>query len=658
VSLPRLITFLVGISLFFLALTGYLFQIQVLKSEELSFMAGLQQTAKERVKANRGLIYDRNKTLMVYNSDDYSFYADVRITRKNKKDSLIAAKFSEIVGKPFSHYYGILKKGKKIVPVEKKVDAKTALKLKELSIEGLFYEEDPTRVYPYQATAAHILGYVNKSESGESGIESKFNSVLKGTDGQRLIARDAIGRRLYVIDETTNPVENGQNIVLTIDKNLQSILQEELKKGVDSLKAEYGVGIVLDPNTGEILALSSMPDFDPNNYSKFDEIARRNRVVTDVYEPGSTFKTVALSVFLDQGLTNVEEMIYTDNGKYKFITDSHKSGWLSVREVFTHSSNIGMAKISERIDDDEFFTRLRGFGFGNTTNIELPGEVGGYLSKPNIWSESSKYTFSYGYGVSVTPLQIAAAYSAIVNGGTLYEPHIIKRIEDENGNVISEFSPKAIRKVLKESSSAIMRDLLIAAVNEGTGKKARINNIVVGGKTGTARKIVNGSYSMSEYNASFAGFFPADKPKYVCLIVVSSPRGVIYGGEVAAPIFRRVFDRMVDFIPELRDKKREALEKEEKLPIHLASNSEQSQNSVHLTYNTPLNSTQRNVMPNLIGRSVRSSAAYLAKVGVQYKIVGSGRVISQSVEPGERIDKASTVVLKAEESKIIGTVLY
>ncbi|MDO8550374.1 MAG: penicillin-binding protein 2, partial [Ignavibacteria bacterium] len=505
----RAIVVIISVFIFFCALIFKLYDIQIIKSEELKYFAERQQMKVEKILPERGVIYDRDGVLMVYNKNDVSYYLDLRmVSKKDKK--IIAKKFSSAFGKSYGHYMKLMNQSSKTICIEKKTPGEKSLLLKNFKITGLFSREDPTRVYHYNNLASHLLGYLNEDYTGMNGVEKSFNDFLKGEEGIRLVERDAIGDVITFLEEETRSALPGNNIYLTIKKSFQNALEEELRNGINEYNAISAVGIIMNPNNGEILASANIDDYDPNRFWNFSNEERRNKSVTDTYEPGSTFKTFSLAALLDQELCMEAEIINVENGKYKFRTanihDTHKFERLTVKGVFEESSNIGLAKLSQRIDDELFYKYMRGFGFGNYTTINLPGEVKGNLKKPNEWSALTKAFMSFGYEVSVTPVQLTAAFSAIVNGGILYKPQVIKNITDSNGELISGAERKEIRRVISKETSQRMKNLLNGVVEEGTGELAKLSYISIGGKTGTSKKIVNGKYT-SEYYSSFAGFF-------------------------------------------------------------------------------------------------------------------------------------------------------
>jgi cell division protein FtsI/penicillin-binding protein 2 len=653
---------------FFAALVIRLFNVQVLKSDELKYFARRQQMASEKVKSERGLIYDRNGLLLVYTKNDVSFYLDLRMVSKKDKKR-IAEKFASTFSESPNYFYELMKDSGKTICLEKKVPNDKAIALKSFKANGLFFREDPSVVYYYKNLASHVLGYVDGDYKGVDGIAKSCDDLLAGEDGSMMILRDAIGDMITVSEEETKPAIPGSNIYLTIDKTYQAVVEEELKDGLQKYGGSSAVGIIMDPNNGQILALANAGDYDPNEYWKFSDSLRRDRAVTDTYEPGSTFKTFTMASLLDENKCNLNEQVYAENGKYKFknvnITDSHRSQWLTVRGVLEQSSNIGMAKLSQRIDDDSFYKYLRGFGFGNVTSINLPGEVKGTLRKPNEWGEVSKSFISFGYGITVTPIQLITAYSAIVNGGMLYQPQIIEKEVKRDGQTIFQSSPVKVRQVISEATSKRMRDLLVGVVKNGTGTNAQLESVSVGGKTGTSQKLVNGKYSKQDYNSSFVGFFPADAPKIVCLVLVNSPENGRYGGLVAAPIFKNIAQRIVNANPgNFENSPQNREEHIQKQSVQVASNSKnnnvQNQTVVKKVDTTKLiaSVTNSKKMPDLKDFQVRDAILVLSKLGLKYKVNGSGIVIAQSIQVGDAIHKGLYCVLDCKETVVSGAVVY
>lgn len=665
----RALLVIIIILFLFTALTVKLVEIQIIKSEELTYYAKMQQTKLETIPAERGVIYDRNNTLLVYNRNDVSINLDLRMIPENSKN-ILAEKLSSTLGKSKSHYKKLMNQSRKTISIEKHVGREKAFRLiNDINISALFTVEKPTRVYQYGSLASHVLGYVNSEFVGVNGIAKTFEEDLNGDDGAIIVERDVLGRIITTIqdNEVKAPIP-GYNLNLTIDINYQVILEDELKRGNEFYKGESATGIIMDPNTGEILALANVDDYDPNYYWKFSDYQRKNKAITDTYEPGSTIKAITLAALLDAGKCYESELINVENGKYKFrntyIKDTHKNNYLTVSGILEESSNIGISKLIQRLDDDTYYKYLRGFGFGTYTSITLPGGVKGILKKPNQWSKLTKTFMSFGYGVSVTPLQLIVAYSAIINGGILYEPHILKSKTDKSGVVKYESSPIVVRRVISEETSARVKKILRRAVKNGTGHLADLEEISVGGKTGTSRQIINGKYSRQKYHASFIGFFPADSPQLVCLVIVNSPQTEKYGGKVAAPMFKKIAERIIntDLINfQQREKYNESKTVDEHILKTFSNNDNKNKtsNASYVQGNNELKKNfENNLMPDLKGRTVREALISLNLLGLKYDIRGSGIVVSQSINPGIRVKQNQVCRLNFSEAIIKGANIY
>ena len=639
--------------------------MQLVKGEELKYYAQRQQTNYETIKAERGLIYDRNDILLVYNRHDVSFYVDLRMLQQKKK-SEIAELFSKTFGKSKSHYLKLLNQKPKTICLEKKAPLEKASLLNDYKLSAMFSVDDPSRVYHYGSLGSHILGYVDNDYKGVNGIDKYFNDLLSGKDGKRLIERNAIGGLITVNEDNTIPAFPGQNIILTVDKSYQLILENELKSGIEEFDAESAVGIIMDLNTGEIIALCNVDDFDPNSYWKYSDEQRRDKAITDTYEPGSTFKAFSLAALLEENKCKEKDLVFVENGRYKYktayITDSHKNGYLTVKGVFEESSNIGMSKLIQKLDDNDFYKYLRAFGFGNYSSICLPGETSGKLKKPDEWSGITKAFMSFGYEVSVTPIQLITAYSSLVNGGILYQPLLVKKVEDSDGNIISENSPKVVRRVISEKTSERMISLLKSVVENGTGEFAKCDLITVGGKTGTSKIASDGKYISGKYNSSFVGFFPAENPKLICLVLINSPKTQYYGGKVAAPIFKNIVEKIVQSDPSrfFKSESNESFEQKfsenrSKLENKKVGGEEKS-NYKFASMTT--DSKSKNLMPDLNGLTMKEALEILSGLGIKYKINGSGIVTNQSIKPGIKINQNCSCTIKCAEFKLSGVNIY
>jgi cell division protein FtsI (penicillin-binding protein 3) len=657
---PRLLFVLLVFFIFFIGIVVKLIDIQIIKREELKYFAQRQHLKEETILPERGLIYDRNNILLAYNRNDHSIFLDKRQTNQKSRERL-AEQFAKTFGQSKKHYMGLMNSPKNVVCLEKKAAGDKTLYLQSFKEPGLFTEPNPSRIYQYQNLASHLIGYIDADFEGRNGIEQFWNKSLKGIEGKRIIERNGLGDITSIADKQTRPSIPGNSIVLTINKNVQAILEEELKEAIKTYGGNSASGIIVDPNTGEILALANAADFDPNNYSRYSDEIRRNRIVTDTYEPGSTFKSISLASLIDRNLCKLSENIFLENGTYRYnnvnIRDSKKHEYLTVRGVFEQSSNIGFAKLIQRMDNESYYKYLRAFGFGTPTSIELPSESKGKLKMPAEWGKLSKAFISYGYEVAVTPVQLAMAYSAIVNGGILYQPRLIKKEISPAGVVLYETSPKEIRRVISDQTSLVMKDLLRGVVENGTGKNAKSDVLSIGGKTGTSQMLINGSYSKQEYNSSFAGFFPADDPRAVCVILVSSPSVGRYGGLVAAPVFKRIAERLAAMNPlEFQPPKRIEDVKDNIKVIYAKENlTDETKEEVKATAKF---NGKTNIMPDLSNYSVREAIQVLTKLGIKYKVKGTGKVIYQSVLPGEKLNSSVVCEITCGESNSKKAVVY
>ncbi len=645
----------------FLVLVLKLFTIQISKHEYYKLIAETQQNKPLPVRSERGLIKDVNGEVLSYSFNSVTFSVDKRMMTKVRIE-VIADSFSVVMGKSKNYYKELIKNGKVTVELEKKVPMHQALRLKKVVVDGLKYEEDFSRIYPYGTTASHILGYVNNKEGfGVEGIEKYLNDELTGKDGYLVYEKDVLGRILSVDESISTQPVSGNNVVLTINKTYQKILEQELLNGLNKYEGKSAVGIIMNPNTGEILALANLPDFDPASYNSYEAESRKNRAITDTYEPGSTMKSLIMAILEDNGKIDLDEIIDTENGVYSYkgakIMDSHKSVSLSVRGVLEQSSNIGMTKLSERIPDDVLYKYLRDFGFSNRTSIELPSESAGTLKIPKSFSGISKAFMSFGYEMSVTPLQMTAAYAALINGGTLYKPFIVKSVEDYSGKKIKENTPSKIREVIKPKTSEVLKSIMVNVVEKGSGTAAQLEDVLVGGKTGTSQQLINKSYSSASHNSSFIGFFPAEKPNVLIYILVNSPSRGQYGGLVAAPIFHDIAKNLVESDMDLVPVKRK-IERSNKLMEQLIADIKTAPKKTTRSYlnvadsNTEIkysrNFEKGTTVPNLINQSMRDAIAKLNAMGIKWKVSGSGKVVWQSLEPGTQIDYSLICSIKCE----------
>ncbi|MBP9211966.1 MAG: penicillin-binding protein 2, partial [Bacteroidetes bacterium] len=548
----RLLAVKIVFLLFFVLAGARLVQIQLIEAAKYQEIARKQYEAKVPITAQRGNIYDRNGNVLVANSQFVSFAADPKIAGEDAR--FIAKEFAKVTGKPEREYIAKLQGNKRFVWMERHMrpDIAELIPLKKMA--GVVKMNEAMRIYHYDELAGQVLGATNIDNVGVSGIEQQFNEVLKGRDGYVIMQKDGLGRKRPSVDYPREEAVNGHSVELTIDLQYQSIADEELKKGVARTQADAGLVVMMRPQTGEVLAMANYPHVNLNKVQSSD--ALKNRIVSDMYEPGSVFKIVTASAALEYEVATLEKRFYAEKGKYRIeypgkkfrlINDSHPMENVTFIEAMAHSSNIVMAKVSDLIGNERMYKQARDFGFGMATGIELPSESNGQLRKTSEWSLASLNSISYGYEVGVTPLQIVSAYSAIANDGMLMKPYIVQRERDETGQELYTGAPQMIRRIISKSVNDQVKQMLEGVVEYGSGMVVKTPGVRIAGKTGTSRKHVNGKYEEGSYNASFVGFFPADKPEIVCLVMMENPRaGGYYGATASAPVFKAIADRIIN----------------------------------------------------------------------------------------------------------------
>lgn len=508
-----------------------------------------QHIKVEDIQVRRGIIVDRRGRELALNLDLDSIYADPKYLDRDGND--IKRLASAIAREPKAVLANIPDKGR-FKWVERKLDPETAEKIRALKIEGLGFLPEAKRFYPKADLASHILGFVGMDNQALEGIELKFDKYLKTSGGKVTVERDAGGRTL---SPGVNTEVKGNNIVLTIDEALQRIVEKELDKAMAHWKAAAASVIMMDPLTGEILALANRPAYDPNRGGSAAASAKRDRAITDLYEPGSTFKIVIGVASLEEKILRPNTLFDVSRGSIevggKNIHDAHKHGVLTFKEVIQKSSNVGSIMIGMKLGKDRVYKYAKLLGIGEKTGIDLPGEVTGWIPRPERWSGTSIGAISIGQEVAVTPLQMLRAYSAIANGGSLVSPHVVSEIISPRGEVVASFKNKDMNRIISAKTAETFKDILKSVVEEGgTGTSASVDGNAVAGKTGTAQIIDPRTkrYSKEKYVSSFVGFVPADSPRIAMIVVVYEPKGQIYGGAVAAPVFRDIAGQALSYL--------------------------------------------------------------------------------------------------------------
>ena len=525
----------------FLAVVGKLFKVQVLDHNALAKAAQSQYRMQETIPAARGVIRDRNGVILATNAFVIKFAVDPKSIQDRPK---LAALFAETFHKPVQSYLAMFRDtSRQYIVVEKDVPQEVAQKLDSVKDRGLLREAEPRRQYAFESRASHVIGFAGRDDRGLAGIELLANRELSGQNGYQIMERDGRGIKRPDVDYESLAPKNGEDITLTIDESIQSFTESALKAGVAKANAEAGLVIVMRPKTGEILALANAPDFDPNHFGKATNDDLRDRAITDAFEPGSIIKVITAAAALEDGVMKPDDKIYAEGGRWKsdgatFI-DTHEYGELTFRGALEKSSNISFAKISDKLDRRRFFKYLRDFGLGGVTGIDLPGEIKGYVRKPDRWGTNSKRYMAFGYELTATAIQMASAYSTIANMGIVMKPYVIMKRTAPDGTA-QETHPQEIRRVVSEATCRTLIGMMRGVVDSGTATTAKIKGIAIAGKTGTAQQLVAGHYSKEHYTSSFAGFFPAENPEYMILVILRSPHNGYYGGAVSAPIWREI----------------------------------------------------------------------------------------------------------------------
>ena len=693
------------------ALLVQLVRINFIEGEGLRQLWNKQAITEIAIPAERGNIYDRNGTLLATNTIDYRMALDPKVPGMTQAqiDSVLAT-LGRTTGKGKAYYQGILKDAptrSRYVVLEKTMNSMQKEELANLGIRGVILEENYRRSYTFGSLAAHAMGFVNHEMKGRIGLESHYDKELKGVDGVQQVRKDAFQRVFeYVGAPKKLPIE-GYDLHTTIDASIQAILEDELQVGVQRYQANYGTGIIMNPTTGEILAMANYPSYDPNVPGDINEENRRNFAIADMVEPGSTFKLVTAIAAVEQGVIEDGELFETpEDGAVHIhgltLRDHDPLGTMNFEEVIQQSSNVATAEIAMRLDNDTFYQYARNLGFGTPTHVDIAGEESGRMAKPFEWSLVSLPWMSHGYELLSTPLQTTQAYAAFANRGDLMRPYLVKEITNSNGQVVEQFQPTRIRRVAKATTLDKLYPVFESVVSDsGTGDLAQIPGLRIAGKTGTAKKVVNGMYS-NRYRGSFVGFFPVDAPQYVLYIMLDEPKPVGYGGYTAGPIFKQVALRIAGLDQDLQqqlvqrdnnnntfaiapsllglspEQARDLLEslyipydiegegewvvkqhptpgdtlftkKRLQLQIHpksgLINPHKDSQTALKVA---ETNEIERIELPDLRGMSMRTAHSMLAELGLKTQRIGSGTIYAQFPLAGEFTRPGRTVTLRGK----------
>lgn len=526
-----------------------LLYIQVVKHSFYKKIADEQHTVSLEISPKRGTIFDRNMRILAVNLNKDSIFANPRVI-KNKRQA--SASLARALGINENFVYERLSKEKSFVWIKRKVPPEASARVKSLKIEGVDSIQESERSYPDKELACHTIGTVDIDNNGLEGLELYYNKYLKGEPGWVVSTQDAKRKLLESYQYEYIPPKDGLNLVLTIDEVIQSIAERELTKTFHKFKAKGASMVVMDPRTGDILALANMPNYDLNDLNNRSEDSIRNRAINDFFEPGSVFKIVAASAILEEKALGLDDKIDCERGEWKIgrriLHDHTPHGIMTFREVIEKSSNIGTVKAALRLGQEKMYKYMQLFGFYDKTGIDLPGEVGGMNRPLGKWSKVSMYAIPMGHEVSATAMQLVCAIGVIADNGYIVKPRIVKQITDNQGSVIKDFPVQVPRRVISTDTVLKMRSVLKGVVDSGTGKKARLEDETAGGKTGTAQKVEQGTYSHNRFIGSFIGFAPVEKPVLAVVVCVDEPRPVYYGGDVAAPVFRNVVNDSLRYL--------------------------------------------------------------------------------------------------------------
>jgi cell division protein FtsI (penicillin-binding protein 3) len=628
----------------FLVIAGRAFQLQVLQGERLMRLGERQHLKEWIVLPKRGALLDRAGEPLALSMESQSVYA--RPHRVQDPEQLSQG-LARILNLRAADVKQKLISDKPFVWIKRQVSSPEAEKIQALNPTGIGMFYEPNRYYPQNQLAGQLIGFVGRDSEGLEGLELKYNDYIRGEAGSSVTERDALGRRVLVQGVEGLRIPPGSDVHLTLNTSIQHIAEKELEATILKYRAKSGVAIVMEPFTGEVLALANYPAFDPNNYSKQSADQRRNRAVTDSFEPGSTFKTILAAAALEEGVVGKEDLFYCEMGKYpyagKVIHDTHPHGWLSFAKILQVSSNIGFTKVAQKLKKERYYRYIEKFGFGQVTGIDVPGEVPGLLRRAESWSAIDLATHAFGQGISATPLQMVTAYAAIANGGFLMRPYVTRRVVSPQGEIVLEIQPHVVRRVISEKTAKSLASILKDVTNEGgTGVMANVDGFEVAGKTGTAQKAdpVHGGYAAKKRVASFVGFVPANDPRLVALVLIDEPEVNVYGGVVAAPAFRNIAQAALRHLA--------VAPQQAALIPALPSQPEALVRRVAKPNSAGTMETNGDTAPDFVGLSLREALEKAQTLKLKLRLQGNGYVVKQSPQAGGRWNEESVLVLNLQ----------
>ena len=633
----RIVSIMVVFLVLSVALISRAFQLQILSSQSLKTMAQRQHTASLPMQPDRGIIYDRNGEKLAITVPADSVCAD---PSKITNAAEVSAKVAEILNLDRKSVHQKISAPRNFSWLARRISPEQADQIRQADIEGIFLIKEPKRFYPNGQLGAHLLGFVGADNSGMEGLEYKYNDALKENARRLAWVQDAKGKKLFLraeLPETEN--DEGLNLVLTIDNRIQYLVETHLKEAVEARGAKGGIAVVMNPKTGEILALANEKAFNPNDISGLSPSAWRNRAVTDSFDPGSTFKPFLVAAALEEKIVREFDRIFCEDGSFAVAdrtireANNKRHGYLSVKDIMKYSSNIGAVKIAQKLGKDKYYRYIENFGFGVKTGIELPGEAAGILRPAQRWTSVDTAVIAFGQGISVTAIQLIAAMSAIANDGVLMKPHIVRGLTDKDNNPVEMNEPEAVRQVISPQTAKRMSKMLtqVVAAEDGTGKNAYIANVAVAGKTGTAQKFdsARNVYSSEKVRTSFIGFFPADNPQVSILVILDEPQTDKWGGVAAAPVFKNIGEQILNCF-ETNIHRTQIVKADVSDKVNLIS----TQNDYT---RRDFSAADDSEMPDFTGLTIRQALRKAKASSINLKISGNGWAVRQYPQPGARL---------------------
>jgi cell division protein FtsI/penicillin-binding protein 2 len=632
--LSRLFVVLGLILLLPTAIIVQIVRINLIEGENLRELWNNQTIHYINIPAQRGSIYDKNGSQLATNSVVYKIAVDPHApSARHDHFQTISSILSKYSGKSAGSYMNRIRNApsrSRYIVLERNIDVDAYEEIMELDARGVILEKEYRRSYSFGSLASHALGFVNHKIEGMSGLESSYNNILKGEDGLQQVRRDRSNRIFAYVGAPRKMPIQGYSLHTTIDAYIQAIAEEELKQGVEETMSKYGTIIIIEPATGAIRAMANYPDFDPNAPASNPNENRRNYAVSDMVEPGSTFKIVTALAAVEQGVVDFDELFETpESGEVQIhgqmMRDHDPLGTVNFTQAIAKSSNIAISEIAMRLSPEVFYQYARNLGFGTPTSIDLPNEVSGRLQRPFEWSRVTLPWMAIGYEVQATPLQLLQAYAAFANDGMMMRPYVVERITNDFGESVKLNTPSKVRRIASkktiEKLLPVFREVLS---DSGTASWASVEGLDIAGKTGTAQKFIDGRYR-NTYRASFTGFFPADNPKYAILVILDEPGTSFYGGFTAGTIFKQTAKRIAGLDNEVRRT---------------------------MTPQQQMEQSLRSYAPSLVGMEKNNASKLLSGLGIDFSTHGRGSsILSQNPEPGEEIEPGRRLRLELGELK-------